>query len=115
MVANFTMHTYGVNQATRFVEGFGQIRNFFVGKQKHLIYIIRAQHVLATILYEYHDLFGQNLKQGNECRYILVYYWLRRYSYASRPPVACTQVSLEIENNGSFVIKISSGSLFFVP
>ena len=51
MVAHYTMHTYGVNQEFRFVEGIWfhrksrQIRFFFLGKD--LSHTIRAQHVLS--------------------------------------------------------------------
>ena len=51
MVAHFTMHTQGVNQAFRFVESIWlrrksrQIRFFFLGND--LFYFIRAQHVMS--------------------------------------------------------------------
>ena len=52
MVAHFTMRTYGVNQAFRFVEGIWlhrkshQIRFFF----KDRVYIIRAQREMSNHL-----------------------------------------------------------------
>ena len=51
MVIHFTMRTYGVDQAFRFVEGFWshrrscQIRFFLLGNE--LSHFIRAQHVLS--------------------------------------------------------------------
>ena len=59
MVAHFTMRTYGVNQAFRFVEGIWlhrkcrQIRRKKIGKE--IFYTIHAQHVLSYYLYKYHD------------------------------------------------------------
>ena len=58
MVAYIIMlRTYGLNQAIRFVDGIWlhqksrQIR-FLLGTD--LFYVIRALHVLTTILYKYH-------------------------------------------------------------
>ena len=56
MAAHYTMRTYGVNQAFRFVEGIWLHRKsrqtiFIFGYD--LFYIIRAQHVLSYPSYMY--------------------------------------------------------------
>ena len=45
MVAHFTMRTYEVNHAFRFVEGIWSIQNPKKNIGKYLFYVIRAQHL----------------------------------------------------------------------